>query len=190
MGGGTTRIRPAIRPRVQLLEPRELLSAFKVTTADDSGSNSLRAAILFANSNPGTTIEFSIGNADSVETINPLSPLPAITAPTTKVDGWSQGGINYTGRPLIELAGGSAGSNASGLTLDVGSDGSTIDGLVVSDFGTFGIDVASNDNVIQGNFLGTDLSGSLPHQGNLYGIFVTGSNNTIGGTSATPGAAT
>ncbi len=184
-----TRIRSVIRPRVQLLEPRALLSTFTVNSTDDNNAgHSLRAAIMFANSNPGTTIEFSIGAPGIEQIITPLSPLPAITAPTTKIDGWSQGGSDYTGSPLIELAGGSAGPNATGLTLGLNSDGSMIDGLVISDFAAFGINVASNDNVIQGNFLGTDLSGSLPHQGNQYGIVVTGSDNTIGGTLATPGA--
>jgi hypothetical protein len=49
-----------------------------------------------------------------------------------------------------------------------------------------GIDVSGSGNVIQGNFIGTDLNGTAALANGRDGISVTGSNNTIGG--RTPGA--
>src|SRR5690606_1460114 len=47
-----------------------------------------------------------------------------------------------------------------------------------------GIDVNGYDNVVQGNFVGTDVSGTVA-LGNRYGIRVQGTGNLIGGTTAT-----
>ena len=48
------------------------------------------------------------------------------------------------------------------------------------------IDLLSNGNVVQGNYLGTDLSGEAGI-GNYIGVQAEGDNNTIGGTSQTIG---
>ena len=71
------------------------------------------------------------------------------------------------------------------LTLAAGSDGSTIRGLAIGDFAAHGIAIQnSSNNVIAGNFLGTDASGSVANS-NQVGISVSGTstNNTIGGTT-------
>ena len=74
---------------------------FVVTTTADSGPGSLRQAILDSNAATGATntIDFDIPGS-GVQTIAPLSPLPAITNPVL-IDGDSQPG--YAGTPLIEL---------------------------------------------------------------------------------------
>ena len=79
----------------------------------DSGPGSLRQAILDSNAATGATntIEFDIPGS-GVQTIVPLSPLPAITNPVL-IDGWSQPG--YAGTPLIEIDGSQAGGD--GLTI-------------------------------------------------------------------------
>lgn len=74
----------------------------------------------------------------------------------------------------------------SGLTLDVGSDGSLVEGLAIINFigdglerfGA-GITIKSNHCKILGNYLGVDLTGSkvVP---NLSGIIVHGNGNRIG----------
>ena len=57
-------------------------------------------------------------------------------------------------------------------------------GNVISANGDFGVLVAEVDgNVIQGNRIGTDAAGTQP-LGNLNGVYLTSSNNTIGGTAA------
>jgi hypothetical protein len=108
------------RPTVELLEARELLTAtFTVTNAGDNGNNvsplagSLRAAIVQADAlAPGTpsTIKFAIPGG-AFQTIDLEAPLPEITTPAT-IDGTTQTG--YTGTPLIELDGASAGAGAIG----------------------------------------------------------------------------
>src|SRR5207248_8763451 len=52
--------------------------AFTVTNTNDSGTGSLRQAILDANSGGGGTIAFNIPGT-GVHTISPLSALPTIT---------------------------------------------------------------------------------------------------------------
>ncbi len=149
-----------------------------VTNTNDSGSGSLRDAIDFANNKAGSdTIRFQIPGS-GVQTIAPTSALPAITD-TLTIDGSTQPG--YAGLPLIELSGANAGT-ASGLTLS--ANGNVIRGLVINQFSIAGISLigTSSSNTIAGNFLGTNSSGTAA-LGNLRGIQVSGSNNTIGGLS-------
>src|SRR5689334_4137879 len=90
---GRARLR-AIRPDVGLLEDRCLLATFNVTNTNDSGPLSLRQAILDSNANPAAQganlIAFNIPGS-GVQSILPLSQLPAITAPVT-LDGYTQPG--------------------------------------------------------------------------------------------------
>ncbi len=90
------------------MEDRTLLSTFLVSNTGDSGPGSLRQAILDSNAATGATntIDFDISGT-GVQTIAPLSPLPAITNPVL-IDGTSQPG--YAGTPLIELSGSQAGT--------------------------------------------------------------------------------
>ena len=93
-----------------------------------------------------------------MQTIAPLSALPAITNPVL-IDGWSQPG--YSGTPLIELSGNQAGSG-DGLTI-TGSE-VTVRGLDINGFSQgAGIHVTgtgATGNWIYGNFLGTDPTGT------------------------------
>jgi hypothetical protein len=56
-GGGTVAGRPRrrLRPAVVTLEGRELLSTLTVSNTNDSGTGSLRAAVLQANTDGGAT---------------------------------------------------------------------------------------------------------------------------------------
>ena len=140
-----------------------LLATFLVTTTADSGSSplSLRQAIIDSNATPGlNTIDFSIGAVGSQQTIAPTSALPSITNPVF-IDGWSQGGAGYNGVPLIVINGSSAGTGSDGLDLDTGSDGSTIRGLVINDFGGVGISIATSGNLVESSYIGTDVTGTV-----------------------------
>src|SRR5262245_53416398 len=76
---------------LEALEARRLLTPFTVSNTNDSGSGSLRQAILDANNNAGAdTIRFAIPGA-GVHTITPTSELPTITGPVT-IDGYTQQG--------------------------------------------------------------------------------------------------
>ena len=172
------------------------------TTVDENGTGgncSLREAIRAANTNaafggcpagsPGMdTIVFNLPFFVQ-PTINVGSggagPLPIITEPVV-IDGSSAG--------RVELNGASAGTanNTFGLSLETGSDGSTIRSLVINRFRISsigsggGINLTSSGNTIQNCYIGTDAAGTgaLPNES---GVFVQGSNNTVGGTTAGAG---
>ena len=107
--------RRQFQPDFHGLERRMMPSTFTVTDTSDSGAGSLRQAILDSNATPGSnTIDFNIGTG--AQTISLLSPLPSITVPVF-FDGTSQPG--YSGAPLIDLDGTSAGTH--GIDLAAGS---------------------------------------------------------------------
>jgi len=139
------------------------------------------------------TINFAIPGS-GVHTILPASPLPQIAKPML-IDGYSQSGAaqntsstGFNGTLLIELSGTNAG-NTTGLVLSAGN--TTVRGLVINDFqGTgSGAGVAislvfAGGNHIEGNFLGTDPTGTLARGNRQHGVGLeAGSNNNIvGGT--------
>ena len=165
------------------------LSNFVVTTTAATGAGSLEQAILDVNadtSNPNPdTITFAIttGSAPFIISL-PSGGLTPITHPVV-LDATSQPG--YTGTPIIVLNG--TGVSGSGLVLAAGSDGSLVRGFDIIDFtaaGTYGIDIESSGDVVQGNYVGVNTDGTTA-AANTDGIFVAGSNNTIGGTIASAG---
>ena len=173
---------PTIRNR---MEPTVRAASFTVTTVSDNGDDlnptpgSLRQMIINANNSPGTdTINFQIGSG--VQTIIPPKPLPIVTDPVI-IDATTQPG--FTGSPIIELNGASAGNLAIGLQINAGS--STVKGLVINRFET-GIFLNQNgNNIIRGNYLGTNVSGTAPFGNRSFGINIQGGTggNTIGGTT-------
>ena len=154
----------------------------------------LRAAIEEANALPETdTIVFNIPGAGP-HTIQPTSALPTITDPVI-IDGYTQPGAspntNGPGFGLntvlkIELEGTNAGCCASGLIISAGN--STVRGLAINRFGEDGLSLSTNaGNVIEGNFVGTDVTGTAGLGNDSHGVNIpVGSSNTVGGT--TPGA--
>lgn len=168
-----------------------------VTTTADSGPGSLRQCIINTNANVGftNTINFAIFG-----TITPITDLPTITNPLI-IDGYTAPGSAPNTNPItaannaiitIEIQGPGAGADLvaplNGLVLDVGSDGSTIQGLCINNFANVlspgsiygaGILVLSSHNTIRGNFIGSDVTGtiSLP---NATAVRVQGDFNLIG----------
>ncbi len=142
-------------------------ASLEVTTATDvidplDGVTSLREAITYANSHSGhDTIEFSIGSG-GLQTIQPSSPLPALTDPVT-IDGTTQPGYAAAGHPIIEIDGTNAvgvSPYAVGLWITATAGGSTVRGLVINRFNNSGIVIqASDDNVVAGNYIGTNAAG-------------------------------
>jgi predicted outer membrane repeat protein len=153
---------------------------FIVTNESDGGPGSLRQAIRSANANPNTAgpdaIYFNIPGAGA-HTIAPITALPTITDPLI-IDGATQPG--YAGRPVIELSGANT-SGATGLQVGRGGD-STIRGLAINRF-EIGIALtAALSNTVEGNYIGTDLSGTVARGNNTAGILIdNSSNNRIGG---------
>jgi hypothetical protein len=150
-----------------------------VTNAHDHGQGSLRQAILEANASVGLDmIVFNIPGS-GVHTIDLLFHLPDITSPLV-IDATTQPG--YQGSPLIELNGAQAGAGA-GFLITVG--GSTVRGFVINRFSGPGIRLSGGgNNVIQGNYIGVDSTGTVART-NQTGISIfNSSNNLIGGTSS------
>jgi CSLREA domain-containing protein len=173
-------------------------ATFTVNSNADPGdgncdeSCTLRDAIQAANDTAGAdTIAFSLSSG--ALTITPTTPLPPITESVT-IDGTTQPG--FEGTPIVELNGTAISpdccieSFGNGLTLLPEADNNTIRGLVINGFTTpdwgAGIDIraslaaSSDNNVIEGNFIGTNTTGTAA-QGNLFGVVVSGANNTIDG---------
>ncbi len=169
----------------------EVTPSYIVTrTADDSNIGSLRSAINFTNlfstlTNPGTAV-FQIPTTDpgyvaasGYWSIAPNLALPTIIQPVI-IDGRSQPGFSIT--PIVELNGINAGTGANGLVLGAGAAGSLIQGLAINRFAQNGILVQSDSNTIRGNFIGTDVTGTLALGNGRNGVLVQGgTNNTIGG---------
>lgn len=153
-------------------------ATFSVVNTNAAGTGSLRQAILDANNTAGTdTIAFAITGSGPF-TITPTNALPQIIEPVI-LDGTTQSG--YTNTPRIEIAGHKAGSSANGLLLLAGY--STVRGLAINRFSSSGIQIEGyGSNVIQANFVGLDVTGTMARSNAQAGINIYGSpNNQIGG---------
>src|SRR4030095_3420160 len=162
-------------------------TTFIVFNTNDGGAGSLRQAILSANANPGgDTINLNLP-AGGVQTISPGSSLPTITDPVI-INGYSQVGTTENTEPdgdgavlLVEIDGTNVSPTDPCLKITAG--GSTIRGLVINRC-RFGIWLdGAGGNTIQGNFFGTDASGTV-RRANRTSVLINDSpSNTIGGTT-------
>ena len=160
-----------------------LSPAFVVTNTADDGIGSLREAIENANAMAGMNmISFDVPSQDAPYQITLASPLPTITDPLL-IDGTTQPG--YVGAPVIQINGHTNTISNDGLDLGAGSAGSRIRGLDIYGFASgAAIDIQSNNDVIQSNYLGTDVTGTQAPDPNKYGILINGgTGNQIGGLS-------
>ena len=154
------------------------------------GSCTLRAAISEANFAADLdTISFAIPDqsdpgCDSVSGICTIqvgaAGLSTITQPVV-LDATTQPG--FVGTPLIELDGSLTGVNVSGFA--VWGGGTTVRGFAVNRFANNSDVVAWNlgNNIIEGNFLGTDPTGTV-NLGSFNSLHVSGiTGTTVGGTA-------
>lgn len=150
----------------------------------------LRAAIQESNDNPGADrINFDLPFA----TIQPRSPLPNIRNQTT-IDGYSQPGSSANTLQAgdnavikVELDGTFAG-NASGLVFFRSFSGdnpsnSVVQGLAINNFAGDGISISGGVGVrVEGNFIGTDTSGTNDRGNGGNGVTIReGSGTDVGG---------
>lgn len=158
---------------------------FTVTNTGDSGSGSLRQAILDANANAGSdTINFNIPGG-GIKTITPAGALPEITEGVT-IDGYSQPGatantlaVGNDAVILIEL---DLVNDANLFGLRVTGGATTIRGLAINRGGQAITLEGTGGSNVEGCFIGTDPGGTQD-LGNATGVYVGAPNSTIGGTS-------
>lgn len=177
---------------------------YTVMNTADAGAGSLRQAILDANGHPNSggpdQIHFAIPGTQ-VHSIVPVTPLPRITDGVF-IDGLTQPGASGASWPptlKIVLAGTNAGASADGLAFEHGASNSTVRGLVINQFSNAGIHFIATfsadpitpgveNSSIHGNFIGTDVTGTL-RLGNGTGILIehseNGGNQVGGGTPET-----
>lgn len=185
--------------RCESLESRRLLAIVTVTNLSDSINGntmsigqliaspgmdgiSLREAIHAANNTA------NVGGADeiwfNIPGTAPHSIIPGTTLPTISdalvIDGTTE--PDFLGVPIVELNG-NAGA-FTGLTINTTAGGSTIRGLVINRFGGNGIAITSGNNVVEGCYIGTDVSGLIDQGNSGVGISASGLQNRIGGTTA------
>lgn len=165
-------------------------ATFTVSNTNDSGPGSLRQAMLDANAavTAGSDrIHFAIPG-EGRHVIAPLSALPRVADPVI-IDGYTQSGASANTSSAgnnavikIRLDGNSAPSSVPGLTL--WSDGNTVRGLAITRFKSTsgnGLEVLSDDNLVEGCFIGVGTDGVTDLGNGGDGIRLTGAHNLIGG---------
>ena len=171
-----------------------------VTTGADSGDGSLRAALLWAQTHKGTTIEFEVPQGDPhfvtevnfpVLHLHPATPLPALTGAGTIIDGVSQaefeGFIGSSPLPAVYLEGDEVTNyQQGGFNALTGSNGLLVQaancqvrGLTIEEF-------SQGVNITGAAAAGTTVQG-CHFQGNYYAgvkIDSNASHSLIGGATA------
>lgn len=154
---------------------------------DGGGNCSLRGAIQEANAFAGANvIDFNIpGGCGQV--IAPTTALPAITE-SVNINGYSQPGalpntaaIGSNAQICVALDGNLIDGFTDGLTIN--GVNTTVRGLNIRRWTDAGIEVGTgNGSIIEGNFLGTDLSGTTAMP-NRFGILIFANSVRVGGTT-------
>jgi len=184
-----------------------------VTSTTDSGPGTLREASQRATPGTTITFDPVIFLPDDPATISVTSPLPELTQGQITIDASNEGVIlDGSQLPGEEMTSGllitSSGNVIRGLQILhfpgdgidilrgaqdnlIGGDrmvgvGPTGQGNVVSWNGSVGVtigDPGTSNNVVIGNYIGTDPTGSLAWGNSAHGVMLQSSaNNTIGGT--------
>jgi hypothetical protein len=159
-----------------LLAGQAVAATYTVTSLSDSGPGSLRAAMLSANANKGSTVDFATAG-----TINLSSSLPAIAAQMT-IDGTTAPGFGATPPGFLRTPVVSLNFNSNpGLVVAPGGDSSLIESLSIVDAVNAGVTLQASKVAIQGNYIGLSANGApagnlgdgvrilAPSGGNLIG---------------------
>jgi parallel beta-helix repeat protein len=152
-----------------LLAGQAMAATYIVTNLNDSGPGSLRAAMLSANANKGSTVNFA-----TVGTINLSSSLPAITAQVTLNGATAPG---FTGAPRVSL---NFNTNP-GLVVAPGGDGSLIESLSLVDALSAAVTLQASKVAIQRNYIGLSTNGLVAaNRGDGVKILASSGGNLIG----------
>jgi len=149
-----------------------LAATYTVTNTNNSGTGSLRAAILSANTNKGSTVAFSTSGTIALST-----PLPAIVR-TMTIDGTTAPGFSGTPTVLVNFNGN------TGFIVDQFATGSVIKSLSLVDAGNSGITLIASKVTVAGNYIGVQPDGTVKGNRNDGISIRTRSNeNIIGNTN-------
>jgi hypothetical protein len=180
---GVSIIDPLERP---ILGSSTAIVGLVVTNTNDAGPGSLRFVLNEVNLLGGGTVRFDIpGPAPHVISIGSDTglPLPPVTSPNVIIDARTQPG--YQGKPLVVINGASAPADANGLTFEGGYD--AVYGTVIDDFGDVGVALEVHGfDIVEGNYIGTDDTGTAPDP-NFQGIVIFGTSGNLIGSSAPGG---
>jgi hypothetical protein len=177
-------------PAIESLEGRQLLSTFTVSSEADSGTGSLRQAIINSNSTAATPTSpniISFSGLFNIVQIQLQSQLPAITQPV-KIDGTTASSYNGN-HPFVQLIGNDAGSSALGL--DITASGTQVKALAIDGFNSGGVLINDASNVVldhdyvgldpSASATGQDVNGNVIYEGNgTYGVTI---NSDVYGSS-------
>jgi len=163
-----------------------------VLTTADGGTNSLRAAIYYANSHPGTTIRFNIPTSDpgfsgGIFTIHLSGELPPLVSPGTVIDATTQPG--FAGTPIVVLDGSQVLPEVGPLSgLHLYGTNCLVRAMAFNNFNFSGVQFFCSDSVsnrVQGCYVGLKPDGATAASNNFAGlIFQFGPHdNFIGGTN-------
>jgi hypothetical protein len=162
-----------------LLASQALGATYTVTNLNDSGAGSLRAAILTANANQGSSVAFAVNG-----TINLSSTLPNIATQMT-IDGSTAPGFSQVFKlPMVSL---NFNFNP-GLTVAAGANASTIKSLSLVHALNAAFTLQASRVTVQGNYIGVQTDGSA--SGNAGdGVKIVGPSgaNLIGNSSPVSG---
>lgn len=173
---------------------------FVVSNTNDDGAGSFRRAVEDANDRLGPDlIKFDISGT-GIKTITLQVDFAGIHSridivDTVIIDGWSQGGGNYQGPPLIELrCVGTANSCLAFITDEFrpsDASNSLLRGIIISEAGGRALNISGTasqpvDHVtVQGCYIGTNASGTgAGHVGGVGILMQRGSHHQIGGAQA------
>ena len=164
---------------LERLEPRHLFNTYLVSTDADSifapPAGSLRQAILDANTQPGQdTITFAFGVPGAPHAISLVGALPNITD-SLIVDGLSQGGPGYVGKPLIRLDGNSVPGNRPAFGFYFRYVGNNaVNGIAFTGFDTcVEFDNSGGgigNNTFDHNYVGLSTDGASPFGSKFSGL--------------------
>lgn len=150
-----------------------------------NGTCTLRAAIQEANASTGhDLIGFELGAGSRI--IEPAANLPTIASRLT-IDGTTEPG--FAGQPLVELRATNVTSGTNNEYAFIRATSPlTLRGLVINSLPQSGraLSLHGNNNVIQGNYLGTNAAGMSDATQGSYGIYLLGRGSLIGGLNPTP----
>ncbi len=113
----------------------------------------------------------------------PLASASLTVASPLVVDAQTQPG--WSGVPIVEVNAAAIGSGSDGAVTLTGG-GSTIRGLIINRSPRYAISISSDENLVQGNYIGTDAAGSAASANN-FGVVAVGRANTIGGAATGEG---